>query len=354
MTMGSPVALVYEGKEYASITAFTAGMGISYNLFRKNWRKAGRPRVIKKWLVYPERDCSYKEGKPLKVTCPISLGLPTKMSKAAFEAACAQHRDSLITGRTAEIRRIQESANPCPKCNGKVPAEIEIISIKEQRAMASKTVTCEVCGEVKSCHSNHNQMMCFGCISCRSLVRKKPEAVVDMLLEVQGEDYLVKSQKIPAVELAENPEQRAEIERLREQVAELEESQEEKLKLVAQVAELQQDLQHSQVDNQELIARIAQIRQMENETPTGGSVLKEVRFGESLGVVLGVLGALQLPIEWVVPHVWKRRAGLRGKDKDAARTLAMQRHPEVADNLKLKKNVGRAEAILIATFGEKR
>lgn len=77
------------------------------------------------------------------------------------------------------------------------------------------------------------------------------------------------------------------------------------------------------------------------------------RFGESLGIVLGVLGALHMPVHWITPAVWKRRAGLRGKEKDAARTLAMQMHPEVANQLARKMDVGRADAILIARFGEK-
>ena len=75
------------------------------------------------------------------------------------------------------------------------------------------------------------------------------------------------------------------------------------------------------------------------------------RFGESLGVVLGVCGALQLPVLWVRPAQWKRQAGLIGKDKDAARTLAIQLHPEIADKLTRKKDVGRADAVCIARFG---
>jgi crossover junction endodeoxyribonuclease RuvC len=75
------------------------------------------------------------------------------------------------------------------------------------------------------------------------------------------------------------------------------------------------------------------------------------RFGESVGVVLSVCGALQLPVSWVRPGHWKRKAGLIGKDKGAARTLAIQLHPEVADLLTRKKDIGRADAVCIARFG---
>lgn len=83
----------------------------------------------------------------------------------------------------------------------------------------------------------------------------------------------------------------------------------------------------------------------------GQGVSSTFRFGESVGVVLGALGALQIPVSWVSPARWKKAAGITGKDKDAARTLALQLHPEVSGMLTRKKDVGRADAICIAHFG---
>jgi len=74
-------------------------------------------------------------------------------------------------------------------------------------------------------------------------------------------------------------------------------------------------------------------------------------FGESVGIILGVCGALQLPVRRVRPQIWKKKAGLSGKDKDAARGLAIQRHPEISDRLKRKRDCGRADAVCIAEFG---
>ena len=74
-------------------------------------------------------------------------------------------------------------------------------------------------------------------------------------------------------------------------------------------------------------------------------------FGEGFGIVKEVLGALQIPVRMVTPQRWKRFAGLTGKDKDAARSLAIQLHPEAAEYLRRKKDVGRADAIMIARFG---
>jgi len=83
----------------------------------------------------------------------------------------------------------------------------------------------------------------------------------------------------------------------------------------------------------------------------GQGVSSMFRFGESVGVVLGVCGALQLPIRWISPQTWKKRAGLSGKEKDAARTLVIQSNPEVADLMTRKKDIGRADAVCIALYG---
>ena len=83
----------------------------------------------------------------------------------------------------------------------------------------------------------------------------------------------------------------------------------------------------------------------------GQGVASTFRFGESVGVVLGVLGALQIPVRMVTPGRWKKAAGILGRDKDAARTLAIQHHPEIADRLTRKKDIGRADAVCIARFG---
>ena len=81
----------------------------------------------------------------------------------------------------------------------------------------------------------------------------------------------------------------------------------------------------------------------------GQGVSSMFSFGTSYGVVLGVLGALGYPVELVTPQQWKKRAGLIGKEKEAARTLAQQLYPQA--ELGRKKDIGRADALLIARFG---
>jgi crossover junction endodeoxyribonuclease RuvC len=117
--------------------------------------------------------------------------------------------------------------------------------------------------------------------------------------------------------------------------------------------------QGQQVDPANLATALLDLRHGRNASAVleavsampGQGVSSTFRFGESVGVVLGVLGALQVPVRMVTPARWKRAAGLLGRDKDAARTLAIQLHPEVAVLLARKKDIGRADAVCIARFG---
>lgn len=72
-------------------------------------------------------------------------------------------------------------------------------------------------------------------------------------------------------------------------------------------------------------------------------------FGRGFGVVEGTAQALGLEVQLVRPATWKARAGLRKQRKDYARTVALQLHPEA--DLHKKRDIGKADALLIAIFG---
>lgn len=82
----------------------------------------------------------------------------------------------------------------------------------------------------------------------------------------------------------------------------------------------------------------------------GQGVTSMFTFGHATGTVRGVLGALEIPVKLVTPQAWKKHVGLLNKDKDAARSLAIQKWPNwrVLD----KKGEGQAlaDAALIATY----
>lgn len=74
-------------------------------------------------------------------------------------------------------------------------------------------------------------------------------------------------------------------------------------------------------------------------------------FGRTAGVIDGILAALSIPTKHIRPDAWKRPLGLVKADKDAARLLAMNLYPQCAGELSRKKDIGRADALLIAHYG---
>lgn len=85
-----------------------------------------------------------------------------------------------------------------------------------------------------------------------------------------------------------------------------------------------------------------------NSMPKQG-VASMFRFGVSVGVIHGILAACGVPFHLVTPGVWKKSLGLTGKDKEAARALAIRMYPEVS-GLDRKKDVGRADALLLGHY----
>ena len=82
----------------------------------------------------------------------------------------------------------------------------------------------------------------------------------------------------------------------------------------------------------------------------GQSVVAMFGFGRSLGVVEGVLAALQVPCTYVAPATWTKAMG-KAQGKDASRHRAMELFPEHQQLFKRVMDDGRAEASLIATWG---
>ena len=77
-------------------------------------------------------------------------------------------------------------------------------------------------------------------------------------------------------------------------------------------------------------------------------------FGQSAGIVAGVLASAGIPATLLTPAQWKRLIGIApGKEgaKDAARAEAIRRWPDKAALFARKRDDGRAEAALIALAG---
>lgn len=76
-------------------------------------------------------------------------------------------------------------------------------------------------------------------------------------------------------------------------------------------------------------------------------------FGRARGVIEGICGAYDIPIEFVAPAAWKRLARVPPgvENKQVARTKAIARWPDKAEFFKRKGDVDRAEAALIGWAG---
>lgn len=82
----------------------------------------------------------------------------------------------------------------------------------------------------------------------------------------------------------------------------------------------------------------------------GQGVSSMFRFGTAYGIAQGVIGALQIPVEFVSPQRWKKHFHLPS-DKALSLAKAQQLFPACAGSFNLVKHHGRAEAALIAKYG---
>ncbi len=85
----------------------------------------------------------------------------------------------------------------------------------------------------------------------------------------------------------------------------------------------------------------------------GQGVVSMFNFGMGYGIWIGILAALKIPYTMVTPQAWKKVLMQGIKDKDAARGRACQLFPMMANELNYKKDIGRADSLLIAEYGRR-
>lgn len=79
----------------------------------------------------------------------------------------------------------------------------------------------------------------------------------------------------------------------------------------------------------------------------GQGVSSMFQFGRSVGMIEGILAALQIPTSYVTPQKWMAALNCRpGKDGNRAR--AAELFPAYASEFVLKKSHGKADAALMA------
>ena len=82
----------------------------------------------------------------------------------------------------------------------------------------------------------------------------------------------------------------------------------------------------------------------------GQGVTSMFNFGQSFGVIKGICAAMRLPLHFVRPAKWKKYFNLLNSEKQASRTKAIEIFPEISHKLSKKKDINKADAILISSF----
>ena len=93
---------------------------------------------------------------------------------------------------------------------------------------------------------------------------------------------------------------------------------------------------------------------LEKTQPMKDSAMTAFSMGQTRGIILATASLLKIPIVHVTPPAWKKHFGLLKCDKDASRTIAKERFPNLMDSLQNKKDHNRAEALLIALYGKEK
>jgi crossover junction endodeoxyribonuclease RuvC len=84
----------------------------------------------------------------------------------------------------------------------------------------------------------------------------------------------------------------------------------------------------------------------------GQGVTSMFSMGQSLGVVLGVLAACEVPTTTIPPRTWQKALDVP-QGKDGSRYRAAQLFPDEAGMFARVKDDGRSDAALIALYGAK-
>ena len=98
-------------------------------------------------------------------------------------------------------------------------------------------------------------------------------------------------------------------------------------------------------DGKEIIVVVEHVNAM-----PGQGVTSMFNFGQTFGAIKGICASLGLPIFYVRPAKWKKHFELLNSSKDASRTKVIEMYPSFSEQLRKKKDVNKADAILIARF----
>lgn len=112
---------------------------------------------------------------------------------------------------------------------------------------------------------------------------------------------------------------------------------------------------HANFDVKIYIEQVGAVYRQDKQKAASQPLAATFQFGEGFGVLRGICEAYYGPenVIRVPPVKWKKHFGLLKTEKDAARLYAIDNIslPDVPELLKRKKDGGRADALLICTYG---
>ena len=118
--------------------------------------------------------------------CPVTAGLPTRMSRSSFAVVCAAKRLAAI--EAAEVNKGSWQWSRCLECGGDdMPPELTL----EEDIMAAKKYiqgTCEVCEKQANITKSNGRFVCSTCEHIVRAVRNKPDVVRRLMRETYGDD----------------------------------------------------------------------------------------------------------------------------------------------------------------------
>ena len=99
------------------------------------------------------------------------------------------------------------------------------------------------------------------------------------------------------------------------------------------------------LNNEDVAVVVEQVNAM-----PGQGLTSMFNFGQTFGAIKGICASLGLPIFFVRPSKWKKHFDLINSQKDSSRTKAIEMYPSLSSELSRKKDVNKADAILIARY----
>ncbi len=145
-------------------------------------------------------------GMQIAGQCPVTCGLPTRMTEGGFARACAakqqqggEYCDDPKNRASKQVFAVRKKLNICATCRGENrPAELEILTLSEVTVgTKTKGQACTLCGK-KDCQvaMNHGKEVCSSCSVLMAAVNLRPESVLAAINHLGKADFFAAAGRV--------------------------------------------------------------------------------------------------------------------------------------------------------------